>query len=379
VAANDSYSTNQAVQLNIAAPGVLGNDTDVEGTALTAAIVAGAAHGTVTLQANGSFSYTPNASYLGPDSFTYRASDGTAQSATATVTITVTKVNHAPVANNKSVGGVGNATIPVTVSATDSDGDTLTYRVTANPAHGSVTGTGPNFVYTHTPGYHGPDSFSFVANDGTVDSAPAVVSITVWSATNHAPSAEDQWVYADEDTNAEFTLLAGDQDGDVLTYRIVTPPSHGTLHGTAPNLIYTPDPDFNGWDYFTFVASDGMYDSYEATMNFWIWEVNDPPVAQNVNVQSGSGGIPPSGTQGSGGTVVVHGQLVATDAEADWLYYDVVTQPAAGTLTIDHETGAFTYTKAPGGPTHVTFTYTAYDSVEQGNTATVDIVISSSP
>jgi hypothetical protein len=148
------------------------------------------------------------------------------------------------------------------------------------------------------------------------------------------------------------------------------------LHGTAPNLIYTPDPDFNGWDYFTFVASDGMYDSNEASMNFWVWEVNDAPVAQDVHAQGSGGGIPPQGGQGTG---VVHGQLVATDAEGDWLYYDLVTPPQYGTISINHETGAFTYTRAPGNPGHDTFTYTAYDSVEQGNVATVDIVITSSP
>jgi hypothetical protein len=79
VGANDSYTTNEDTALNVAAPGVLGNDTDVEASALTAAVVTGPAHGTLTLNASGSFSYTPASNYNGPDSFTYRASDGTCQ------------------------------------------------------------------------------------------------------------------------------------------------------------------------------------------------------------------------------------------------------------------------------------------------------------
>ena len=82
----------------MAAPGVLGNDTDADGKPLTAALVGAPAHGTVTLNANGSFTYTPAANYNGPDSFTYRANDGTADSNVATVSITITAVNDAPAA-----------------------------------------------------------------------------------------------------------------------------------------------------------------------------------------------------------------------------------------------------------------------------------------
>src|SRR5207245_4561965 len=97
VAANDSYTTNEDTQLSITAPGVLANDTDVEGSALTAVLGTGPAHGVLTLNANGSFTYTPASNYNGPDSFTYRASDGSLSSALATVTLTVNAVNDAPV------------------------------------------------------------------------------------------------------------------------------------------------------------------------------------------------------------------------------------------------------------------------------------------
>src|SRR5207244_3610402 len=101
VAANDdSYTTPEDTQLTVSAPGVLANDTDADGDTLTAVLVSGPSHGTLTLNAAGSPYSTLFRSFNGTDSFTYKASDGQAQSGVATVTITVTPVNHAPVAAN---------------------------------------------------------------------------------------------------------------------------------------------------------------------------------------------------------------------------------------------------------------------------------------
>lgn len=90
VAVDDTYTTSEDTPLTVVVPGVLGNDTDVEGDTLTAGLVSGPAHGTLTLYADGSFIYTPDTGWLGTDSFTYAASDGTANSNPATVTLTVT-------------------------------------------------------------------------------------------------------------------------------------------------------------------------------------------------------------------------------------------------------------------------------------------------
>lgn len=88
-AADDSYTTNQNTALNVARPGVLTNDTDPEGTTLTALKVSNPANGTLTLNADGSLTYTPSQGFSGTDTFTYKANDGTADSNVATVTITV--------------------------------------------------------------------------------------------------------------------------------------------------------------------------------------------------------------------------------------------------------------------------------------------------
>ena len=136
-AVNDTFTTNEDTPLNVAvANGVLKNDTDPNSSqTLTATVVTQPAHGTLTLNANGSFLYTPTANYNGPDSFAYRVSDGIAQSSPATVNITVTAVNDAPVAVANSYNATQNTplnvnqTNGVVTNDTDAEGSTLTATV----------------------------------------------------------------------------------------------------------------------------------------------------------------------------------------------------------------------------------------------------------
>src|SRR5207244_1856118 len=144
VALGDSYSTNKNVALSIAAPGVLANDTDPDGDTKTAVLVSGPSHGTLTLNANGSFTYTPAANYNGPDSFTYKASDGTLTSNVATVAITVVAVNDAPVAVNDSYSAVEDTLLTVAAPGvlgndTDVEGDAKTAMLVSGPTHGTLT------------------------------------------------------------------------------------------------------------------------------------------------------------------------------------------------------------------------------------------------
>ena len=96
LATADTYSVNEDNTLNIAATGVLANDSDPDNDPLTVVLVSGPANGTVTLNADGSFSYTPDADFNGTDSFTYQANDGSYDSNVATVTITVNEQNDTP-------------------------------------------------------------------------------------------------------------------------------------------------------------------------------------------------------------------------------------------------------------------------------------------
>jgi predicted extracellular nuclease len=156
------------------------------GDTLSYSVVAGPAHGSLS-GTGASLTYTPAANYNGPDSFTFKANDGTADSNVATVSITITPVNDAPVASDQSVTTAEDTPASITLSANDVEGDSLTYSVVAGPAHGSLSGSGASLTYTPAANYNGPDSFTFKANDGTADSNIATVTIDV-TAVNDAPA-----------------------------------------------------------------------------------------------------------------------------------------------------------------------------------------------
>ena len=123
----------------------------------------------------------------------------------------------------------------MTLSGFDADGDPLSFTVAANPEHGTLSGTAPELTYTPNADFAGSDSFTYVANDGTVDSALATVSITV-TPVDDPPVANGQSVQTDEDVALGITLTASDVDGDSLTYNVTGGPTNGTLSGTAPSL-----------------------------------------------------------------------------------------------------------------------------------------------
>jgi hypothetical protein len=179
VANDDSYSVNSNDTLFVDAPGVLQNDTDPdEGDFLVAFLVSDVTNGTLTLATGGNFDYTPNPGFTGTDSFTYYAYDGTNISSWATVTITVNGTT-APIADDQSVTTGRDLPVAITLTASDADGDPLTYSVVSPPVNGSLSGTAPNLTYTPHTGGWGVDTLTFVANDGTSDSNVATVTITV--------------------------------------------------------------------------------------------------------------------------------------------------------------------------------------------------------
>src|SRR2546428_10019757 len=169
VAANDSYSTNEDTALTVAAPGVLGNDSG--SATLTAVLVAGPSHGTLALNANGSFSYTPAANFNGTDGFTYKANDGTADSNVATVTITINPVNDAPVAVNDRFATDEDTALTITAPGvlgndTDVDSPVLTAVVVTGPGHGALAlNANGSFSYTPAANFNGSDSFTYTAHD----------------------------------------------------------------------------------------------------------------------------------------------------------------------------------------------------------------------
>ena len=182
----ESYTTAEDTPFSSGAPGVLANDTDPDGDSLSAVPVAGPSHGTVQLNPDGSFTYTPTANYNGPDAFTYKASDAMGGlSGTVTVSLTVTAVNDAPIAASGSYtvdqGTVLNIAVPgVLGNDTDLERQILTAVLVTSPMRGTLTlNANGSFVYTPAASFNGLDSFTYRARDGSALSEPATVSITV--------------------------------------------------------------------------------------------------------------------------------------------------------------------------------------------------------
>ena len=223
--------------------------------------------------------YTPTADFNGPDSFTFTVNDGTSDSPDGKIVIDVTASNDAPIADTLSVSTSEDAALPLTLTGNDIDGDGLSFTVVSGPSNGLLSGTAPNLTYTPAADFNGTDSFTFTANDGTVDSAVATVSITI-SAGNDVPVAVAQSLTTAEDAPLAITLAATDTDGDALTYSASTP-GNGTLTGTAPNLTYTPASDFNGSDGFSFTVDDGT-STGSALVSINVSAVNDAPIVAAV-------------------------------------------------------------------------------------------------
>lgn len=178
VAVNDSANTQRNTAVTIA---VRTNDSDVDGDSLTLTAVTPGSRGQTAIM-SGSVRYTPNSGITGQDTFTYTISDGRGGSANGIVTVTISSVNSAPVAHNGTLKAQPGVATSGTLSASDSDGNSLTYRVITNGSKGVVRLLNPAtgaYTYTPTASATGTDIFTFRANDGIVDSSLGTVTVTI--------------------------------------------------------------------------------------------------------------------------------------------------------------------------------------------------------
>jgi hypothetical protein len=178
----------------------------------------------VTLPKNGVLSgtgstrtYQPNANYNGADSFTYKVNDGALSSLVATVNIAISAVNDTPTAFAQHITLIANSQHSIVLTGNDIDGDTLTYQIQNQPSHGLLSGAAAQLVYTPNVDYVGDDSFSYLVNDGVVDSTVVLINIQV-SAFNKAPVITSVPVLqATENQPYNYTVSATDPDeNDVL-------------------------------------------------------------------------------------------------------------------------------------------------------------------
>lgn len=372
VAVADAYATPTGTTVAVA---VLGNDTDLDGDPLAAQLVSGPANGSLTLNANGTGSYTPLPGYAGTDSFTYRTVDGQGgTSGVATVTLTV---DGRPVAvdDARATTHLVPVDVPVLANDTDPEDGALTVTGVTTPAHGTaVVGAGGVVTYTPAAGWAGVDTFDYTVSDGRSTDTGTVTVTTA----NAAPVAHPDAVSTATDTTVTgVDVLGNDTDvnvaagvpGQALAVTGATA-DHGATVTVAPDgtLEVTPATGFSGTVTVTYALADGAGGTADGTLT--------------VTVLNGAPTAAPDGPVTTPTDTPVLVDVLANDTDpnpADTL----VVAPGSLTAPVDGagdvrgavaiEAGQVRYTPPTGWSGTVTFTYEVADG--QGGTVTGTAVV----
>ena len=243
---------------------------DPDGDPITAQLISGPNNGTLKFNADGTFTYTPNTHYVGPDSFTYTWSDGLESSNIGTITIDL--YNNEPLVYPPDLVIASDELLEGDLSdyVVDLDGDELAFEVVLEPLHAAAfhLNADGSFMYLPEPGWTGVDSFVFSVTDG----AAAVVAVAYVSVVNEHPWAGDDFLTFDPSESGSVfrfhvsELLANDFDPDTppSRWQIHLVPDSGPTHG---NLTFDPetgyfsylvDPGFEGIDFFSYYLTDGV-------------------------------------------------------------------------------------------------------------------------
>ena len=371
------YNVAVNTELNVdAAQGVLANDQDVDGDTLTAKEVQAPAFGTLTLEMDGAFRYEPNVDFHGTDTFKYVANDGFVDSEPTTVAIFV---NSPPMVEDdfytmdQDVLLVVREDQGLLANDQDPNGDAISVRIAQEPSDGVLNlDSDGSFEFEPSGDFVGTVTFTYIANDGFADSSEASVTINV-VARNRPPTAHDDVASVAEDQSVTIEtadLLANDVDpeSDTLMVKLVSDPANGSLVFDS-GFIYSPNPDFNGVDQFTYVATDGESESNLATVTITVTAINDAPttVADSYSVTPNE----PFVVSGPFG-------VLANDFDVDGDAFTALAgqDPSHGALQFN-EDGSFTYTPDTDFTGTDSFTYFAEDENSRSAETTVGIRVES--
>jgi|GEM_PF-1134948 len=352
----------------------LNGGSDAENDSLTYIKNTNPISGTLTCTSGSSRSctYTPEQGYNGSVSFTYLVYDGRLNSNLGTVTITIRDVNNAPTLPSlQTVVTTEDNSLTFDLAAgSDADGNALNYIKATNTGNGTVTcsgGSSRSCTYTPSINFYGTTSFTYVVNDGALDSNAATVNINV-TAINDAPTvAATQSLNTDQDKAVTFDLNAGsDVENNTLTYVKNTDPLSGQLSctgGTSRACTYTPPQSFTGTVSFTYLVNDGAANSNLGAVTINVLDINNAPT------------LPSSQTVATNEDTNLTFNLAAgSDPEGQTLNYIKVTNASNGTVTCVGGTSR-SCTYAPNlnfsGPT--SFTYKVNDGALDSNASTVNI------
>jgi len=273
---------------------VNGNDSDIDNNAnqLTYLLVAPALHGTATVQANGTYTYTPNPLYFGEDLFTYRVCDSQGLCDEADVVIDVLYSNLAPSTENTNATIAEDESGVIDLSAISSDfnGGDLAYSLVASSSFGTFTPiVNTGFQFTPLPNINGVFEIDFRICDTGNLCDTATLSITI-TQVDDAPTVLPMTLQAMEDEPIVWTPQYSDIDSDnnLLSIEILAYPQHGTL---TNEFLYQGNSNYFGEDAITFRVCDNEGACTELTHTLMIEAVNDGPVAtgESVSIMEDSG------------------------------------------------------------------------------------------
>jgi hypothetical protein len=335
---------------------ILANDTVPDGAPVT--IVTQPGFGTVTLGPDGTVTYVPHPGFSGEDAFVYAVAGADGASSSARVVIRVDLPNRPPTAADDAVtlAEDGEVVVAVLLNDTDPDGylDPASLAIVDGPVSGSavVDAATGRISYTPDPDFSGGDALSYRVADDDGATATARVVFTV-TEVNDPPVAVGDFARTAEDTPVTLPVLANDDDIDdgidPASLRVVSAPDRGAAVVTAGGIRYTPNPDVNGSDAFTYRVCDRAGACAVATARVTVDPVNDAPV------------VPGPGTLkvSDGDTVAFDPLAGARDVDGDrvTLYSFDASSAAGGVVT----TGSLVYTPPVRFAGADTFTYRVTD------------------
>jgi len=314
--------------------------TDIDTQILTYVVVTQAENGLVSITpSTGEFLYSPEKDYFGDDHFSFAVSDGFIQSQPVTVMISIARTNRAPEGQSETIAAMEDEPLIYTLKATDVNNDPLTFQIKDQGTLGQIqlidAQTG-RCQYISGLNKNGTDIFTFIANDGYMDSEISTITVQI-AAVNDPPTAVGSTLTTDEDFEKLGTLNGADIENDPLTFSIVNQGSKGNVtivNAALGTYHYNPYANQNGTDSFQFMVSDGLLNSSVATVNVIIQPQNDPPIAKPLTFETIE-------------DISISGLLQATDIDGDILTFIKADESQAvskGILEItDIQKGAFIY------------------------------------
>ncbi len=352
VVSGDNFTTQEDVAVS---GNVSTNNSDADGDVIIYSVSQAPAMGTWSLNANGTFLYTPAPNDNGVYTAQYMASDGNGGVAFGTVTFIVNGVNDALNANDDSFSMNEDAVLSGNVALNDSDpeNDPLSYTLVVAPSSGvlSVSSNGV-FNYSPTSNFFGTVTASIQVCDSPSSCEVTLLTIQV-NAVNDSPVATADVVTSNEDQTAVGNVSINDSDVDSspLTYTILNAPALGSLViQTGGSFVYTPSANAFGVYNATYQVCDAQGACSSATLTITVQAVNDAPVANDQNFSIAE-------------ETVLNSNVSANDVDIDGgvLVYSLIQGPSSGNLSFNSN-GTFVYTPANNFFGSVTFTYQACDA-----------------